>query len=83
MRGQSRLEKKVAIVTGAGRNIGRSIALELHARGCAVVVCATQSDAAKTIKEPIARIMDTFPTAASSMRPILKIVVAHLQCSFG
>ena len=34
------LAKKVAIVTGGGRNIGRAIALELHDRGCAVVVCA-------------------------------------------
>lgn len=32
--------EKVAIVTGGGRNIGRAIALELHAKGCAVVVCA-------------------------------------------
>jgi 3-oxoacyl-[acyl-carrier protein] reductase len=31
---------KVAIVTGGGRNIGRAIALELHQKGTAVVVCA-------------------------------------------
>jgi len=31
---------KVAIVTGGGRNIGRAIALELHQKGYAVVVCA-------------------------------------------
>jgi 3-oxoacyl-[acyl-carrier protein] reductase len=40
MRASHTLTKKVAIVTGAGRNIGRAIALELHARDCAVVVCA-------------------------------------------
>jgi 3-oxoacyl-[acyl-carrier protein] reductase len=34
------LKKKVAIVTGGGRNIGRAIALELHQRGCSVLVCA-------------------------------------------
>jgi len=34
------LEGRVALVTGASRNIGRAIALELHARNCAVVVCA-------------------------------------------
>lgn len=31
---------KVAIVTGGGRNIGRAIAIELHQKGYAVVVCA-------------------------------------------
>src|SRR5579872_483843 len=40
MRASHALTKRVAIVTGAGRNIGRAIALELHARDCAVVVCA-------------------------------------------
>ncbi len=40
MRATTTFNKKVAIVTGAGRNIGRAIALELHARNCAVVVCS-------------------------------------------
>src|SRR5579871_4554087 len=40
MRASHALTKKVAIVTGAGRNIGRAIAIELHQRECAVVVCA-------------------------------------------
>ncbi|MBR4400910.1 MAG: 3-oxoacyl-[Synergistes sp.] len=49
------MENKIALVTGAGRGIGRAIALELASRGCAVAVNYAHSEnaAAETVKEII------------------------------
>ena len=49
------MENKIALVTGAGRGIGRAIALELASKGCAVAVNYAHSEnaAAETVKEII------------------------------
>ena len=49
----SRLQNKVALVTGGGRGIGRQIALKLAAEGAKVVVNDLDSDPAKEVVETI------------------------------
>jgi NAD(P)-dependent dehydrogenase (short-subunit alcohol dehydrogenase family) len=53
MRGMALMQDKVAIVTGAGRGIGRGEALELAREGAAVVVGEVDEDVAQTVVEEI------------------------------
>lgn len=45
------IEKKIAVVTGASRGIGKAVALELGKRGCIVLGTATSESGAERISE--------------------------------
>ena len=47
------LEGKVAVITGAGRGIGRSIALAFSDAGADIAVCARSSDALDDVKKQV------------------------------
>ncbi|NQT15198.1 MAG: SDR family NAD(P)-dependent oxidoreductase, partial [Planctomycetes bacterium] len=49
----SKLEGRVAIVTGAGRGIGRSIALALAQSGARVALAARSADELQSVLEEI------------------------------
>jgi len=48
-----RLERKVAVVTGAGRGIGRAVAVRLAEEGAAVVVCDIEPSFAESVARKI------------------------------
>ena len=48
-----RLEGKTAIVTGAGRGLGKGIALKLAKEGANVMICDMVEDNAKSVVEEI------------------------------
>jgi NAD(P)-dependent dehydrogenase (short-subunit alcohol dehydrogenase family) len=80
-----RLEDKVALVTGAGRGIGRGIALELAREGAAVVIAELDPDTARRTADEIealgARAL-AVPTDVSR-REQVEAAVAAAEETFG
>ena len=50
------LEGRVAIVTGAGRGIGRAIAVELAKAGCSLVICDVNKDGLDSLSLEISKL---------------------------
>jgi 3-oxoacyl-[acyl-carrier protein] reductase len=79
------LEGKIAIVTGAGRGIGKAIALALAKNGSDIVVAArTQSEIANTTKEieKLGRKSLAIPTDVSDENDVQNLIQKTIQ-QFG
>lgn len=75
------LENKVALVTGGSRGIGRAVALELAARGAAVVVNYNKSSAAAD--EVVKKIQATGGKAAAFQADVSDIKQAEALVKFA
>ena len=75
------LENKVALVTGGSRGIGRAIALELAARGAAVVVNYNKSP--ESAEEVVKKIQETGAKAAASQADVSDFKQAEALVKFA
>lgn len=75
----TRLDGRVAVVTGAGRGIGRSVALLLAARGAAVVVndLGTALDGSGSDAGPAQQVADEITAAGGTALPSTADVADH------
>jgi NAD(P)-dependent dehydrogenase (short-subunit alcohol dehydrogenase family) len=64
------LENRVAVVTGAGRGIGRAIALEFAPRGAAVVINDKSPDRACAVCGEIKSLAQRRPLEADISSPV-------------
>ena len=70
----NRLKDKVAIVTGAGRGIGRAIAIAFSQEGADVVVAARSRDEIKAVAEGLETRALSIPTDVSDPAQIQELV---------
>jgi 3-oxoacyl-[acyl-carrier protein] reductase len=79
------LERRVAIVTGAARNIGRSIAVELSRAGAAVVVADVRTSGAEKVAREIRRAGREALAVSADVRDKAQVegMVAEAVAHFG
>lgn len=81
----SELEKKVAIVTGASKGIGKAIALRLATAGAHVVLCARSRDLLEAVRDEIISLTSEAEVIAIDLRRehAAAAVVAGAMARFG